>query len=57
MADAEVSPPWPLLVSTSKLPRVGLGVITSEALPCCSLFGPFQGKLCQAYYLYFTVGM
>lgn len=36
--------PWPLVVSSAKLPRTGLGVITNEDLCCCYICGPFQGR-------------
>lgn len=43
MSGTEQSPPWPLVISSAKLPRTGLGVLTNEDLVCCHRFGPFQG--------------
>ena len=42
---ARATAPWPLAIGTSKHSLAGLGVITNKDLPCCLVFGPYQGKL------------
>ena len=42
---ARLTAPWPLAIGRSKIPGAGLGVISNAALPCCAVFGPYQGRI------------
>ena len=42
---AQITAPWPLAIGASKISRAGRGIITNEDLPCCLVFGPYQGKI------------
>ena len=42
---ARATIPWPLAIGPSKIPEAGSGVITNAKLPCCLVFGPYQGTM------------
>ena len=44
---SRLTTPWPLAVGKSKLTLAGLGIITNQELPCCLVFGPYQGRLVE----------
>ncbi|KAA0184141.1 hypothetical protein HAZT_HAZT008043, partial [Hyalella azteca] len=42
---ARQSAPWPLVVRYSTIAGAGFGVFTDADLPCCLVFGPYQGSV------------